>query len=90
MKPRKITLLGPEGTNLYIFFQFLSFNLISWVNLFLISKDFSFSLSNIVFRQIIFSILGIVVFFIFTYIPIQNIINLSSILMISSTFLLIG
>ena len=90
MKPRKITLLGPEGTNLYIFFQFLTFNFISWFNLFLISKDFSFSLSNIVFRQIIFSILGIVVFFIFTYISIQNIMNLSHILMISSTFLLIG
>ena len=87
---RKITLLGPEGTNLYVIFQFLLFNVISWFTLFNITSEFSFSLENILVRQIIFTILGLIVFFFFTYIPISNIISLSNILMISSTLLLLG
>ena len=87
---RKITLLGPEGTNLYVIFQFLLFNVISWFTLFNITSELSFSLENILVRQIIFTILGLIVFFFFTYIPISNIISLSNILMISSTLLLLG
>ena len=87
---RKITLLGPEGTNLYVIFQFLIFNVISWFTLFNITSELSFSLENILVRQIIFTILGLIVFFFFTYIPISNIISLSNILMISSTLLLLG
>ena len=87
---RKITLLGPEGTNLYVIFQFLLFNVISWFTLFNITSELSFSLENILIRQIIFTILGLIVFFFFTYIPISNIISLSNILMISSTLLLLG
>jgi len=87
---RKITLLGPEGTNLYVIFQFLLFNVISWFTLFNITSELSFSLENILVRQIIFTILGLIVFFFFTYIPISNIISLSNILMVSSTLLLLG
>ena len=87
---RKITLLGPEGTNLYVIFQFLLFNVISWFTLFNITSELSFSLENILVRQIIFTILGLIVFFFFTYIPMSNIISLSNILMISSTLLLLG
>ena len=87
---RKITLLGPEGTNIYVIFQLLLFNVISWFTLFNITSELSFSLDNILVRQIIFTILGLIVFFFFTYIPISNIISLSNTLMISSTLLLIG
>ena len=37
-----------------------------------------------------FTILGLIVFFLFTYIPISNIVSLSNVLMISSTLLLFG
>jgi rod shape determining protein RodA len=87
---RKITLLGPEGTNIYVIFQFLLFNVISWFTLFSITSELSFNLENILVRQIIFTILGLFVFFFFTYIPISNIVSLSNVLMISSTFLLLG
>ena len=87
---RKITLLGPEGTNIYVIFQFLLFNVISWFTLFNITSELSFNLENILVRQIIFTILGLFVFFFFTYIPISNIVSLSNVLMISSTFLLLG
>jgi rod shape determining protein RodA len=87
---RKITLLGPEGTNIYVIFQFLLFNVISWFTLFSITSELSFNLENILVRQIIFTILGLIVFFFFTYIPISNIVSLSNVLMISSTFLLLG
>ena len=87
---RKITLLGPEGTNIYVIFQFLLFNVISWFTLFNITSELSFNLENILVRQIIFTILGLFVFFFFTYIPISNIVSLSTVLMISSTLLLLG
>ena len=87
---RKITLLGPEGTNIYVIFQFLLFNVISWFTLFNITSELSFNLENILVRQIIFTILGLFVFFFFTYVPISNIVSLSTVLMISSTLLLLG
>ena len=87
---RKITLLGPEGTNIYVIFQFLLFNVISWFTLFNITSELSFNLENILVRQIIFTILGLFVFFFFTYIPISIIVSLCTVLMISSTLLLLG
>lgn len=90
MNSREITLIGPEGTNLFVFFQFLIFNLISWFNLYLLENTLEFNLSNVVFRQIIFSLLGVAVFFLFTYISINNIYNLSEVLLFSSTALLFG
>ena len=38
MRERKITLLGPEGTNVSIFFLFLIFNVISWFTLFVLTE----------------------------------------------------
>jgi len=87
---RKITLLGPEGTNIYVIFQLLLFNVISWFTLFNITTELSFNLENILVRQIIFTLLGLIVFFFFTYIPVSNIASLSTALMISSTILLLG
>ena len=47
MRNRKITLLGPEGTNISIFFLFLVFNFISWFTLFTLSADINLDFSNI-------------------------------------------
>ena len=72
MRNRKITLLGPEGTNISIFFLFLVFNFISWFTLFTLSADINLDFSNILIRQIIFSLISISVFFLLTYISIEN------------------
>ncbi len=84
MKNRKITLLGPEGTNISIFFLFLVFNFISWFTLFTLSSDINLDFSNILIRQIIFSLISIGVFFLLTYISIENILRFTD-----SFFLLI-
>ena len=73
MRERKITLLGPEGTNLSIFFLFLVFNFISWFTLFVLSEGVELNFNNILVRQIVFSLISIVVFFLITYISIENI-----------------
>ena len=73
MRERKITLLGPEGTNLSIFFLFLVFNFISWFTLFVLSEGIELNFNNILIRQIVFSLISIVVFFLITYISIENI-----------------
>ena len=57
MKERKIILLGPEGTNVSIFFLFLIFNFISWFTLFTLSSGIELDFSNILIRQIIFSLI---------------------------------
>ena len=72
MRERKITLLGPEGTNITIFFLFLIFNFISWFTLFVLSEGIELNFSNILVRQIIFSVISIIVFFTLTYIPIET------------------
>jgi len=72
MRERKITLLGPEGTNLSIFFLFLVFNFISWFTLFVLSEGIELNFNNILIRQIVFSLLSFVVFFLITYISIEN------------------
>mgnify|MGYP001234044411 CR=1 FL=1 len=73
MRERKITLLGPEGTNVSIFFLFLTFNFISWFTLFTLTEGIELNFSNILIRQIIFSLISIFVFFGFTYISIENV-----------------
>ena len=72
MRNRKITLLGPEGTNVSIFFLFLIFNFISWFTLFVLSDSIDLNFNNILIRQIVFSLLSIGVFFLLTYISIEN------------------
>ena len=47
MRERKITLLGPEGTNVSIFFLFLIFNVISWFTLFVLTEGFELNFNNI-------------------------------------------
>jgi len=72
MRDRKITLLGPEGTNISIFFLFIMFNFISWFTLFVLSDGIDLNFNNILIRQIVFSLLSIGVFFLLTYISIEN------------------
>ena len=87
---RRITILGPEGTNVYVIFQYLIFCVISWFTLFNITNEIGLDIQNVLVRQITFTLLGLTVFFLFTYVSISNIFALSNVLMISSTILLIG
>ena len=64
MRDRKITLLGPEGTNLTLLIIFLVLNFISWLTLFTLSDGLSFDLNNSLFRQIVFTLLAVILFFI--------------------------
>ena len=87
---RKITLLGPEGTNLYILLQFMLFSIISWFTLFSSIESIEFEASNILTRQIIFSLIGIIVFFLTTYLSIENLYNLINSLFLLSISVLFG
>ncbi len=90
MRSRKVTILGPEGTNLYILLQFAIFNVISWFTLFSRIEQLEFNSQNILTRQIIFSIIGFIVFFLTTYISIENLYNLALPLFVLSTATLFG
>ena len=87
---RKITILGPEGTNLYILLQFMLFSVISWFTLFSSIESIEFETSNILSRQIVFSLVGLVVFFSTTYLSIENLYNLINSLFLLSISVLIG
>ena len=87
---RRITILGPEGTNIYVIFQYLIFCVISWFTLFNITNEIGLDIQNVLVRQITFTLIGLIVFFLFTYVSISNIFGLSYVLMVSSTILLIG
>ena len=87
---RKITLLGPEGTNLYILLQFMLFSVISWFTLFSSIESIEFEANNILTRQIIFSLIGIIVFFLTTYLSIENLYNLINSLFLLSISVLFG
>ena len=87
---RKITLLGPEGTNLYILLQFIIFSIISWFTLYTSVELIEFNTGNILTRQIVFSLVGLVVFFITTYLSIENLYNLINPLFILSISVLSG
>ena len=87
---RKITILGPEGTNLYILLQFMIFSVISWFTLFSSIESIEFETSNILTRQIVFSLVGLIVFFLTTYLSIENLYNLINALFLLSISVLIG
>ena len=87
---RKITILGPEGTNLYILLQFMIFSIISWFTLFSSIQSIEFETSNILTRQIVFSLVGLIVFFVTTYLSIENLYNLINSLFLLSISVLIG
>ena len=87
---RKITILGPEGTNLYILLQFMLFSVISWFTLFSSIESIEFESSNILTRQIVFSLIGLFVFFLTTYLSIENLYNLINSLFILSISVLLG
>ena len=70
---RRITILGPEGTNVYVIFQYLIFCVISWFTLFNITNEIGLDIQNVLVRQITFTLLGLTVFFLFTYVSISNI-----------------
>ena len=72
MRDRKITLLGPEGTNVSIFFLFLIFNVISWFTLFVLTEGIELNFNNILIRQIVFTLISVGIFFLLTYISIEN------------------
>ena len=90
MISRKITLLGPEGTNLYILLQFIVFSIISWFTLFTSIELIEFNTGNILSRQIVFSLVGLGVFFLTTYISIENLYNLVNPLFALSISVLVG
>ena len=87
---RKITLLGPEGTNLYILLQFIVFSIISWYTLFTSVELIQFDTGNILSRQIAFSLVGLAVFFLTTYLSIENLYNLINHLFVLSISVLTG
>ncbi len=87
---RKITILGPEGTNLYILLQFMIFSVISWFTLFSSVESIEFETSNILTRQIVFSLVGLIVFFLTTYLSIDNLYNLINPLFLLSISVLFG
>ena len=73
MKNRKNTLLGPEGTNLTLLTIFLLLNFISWMTLFTLSDGLTLDLQNSLFRQMIFTLLAVILFFLITYISMEQI-----------------
>ena len=73
MKNRKNTLLGPEGTNLTLLTIFLLLNFISWMTLFTLSDGLTLDLQNSLFRQMIFTLLAVILFFGITYISMEQI-----------------
>ena len=87
---RKITILGPEGTNLYILLQFMIFSVISWFTLFSSVESIELETSNILARQIVFSLVGLIVFFLTTYLSIENLYNLINSLFLLSISVLFG
>ena len=66
------------------------FCVISWFTLFNITNEIGLDIQNVLVRQITFTLIGLIVFFLFTYVSISNIFGLSYVLMVSSTILLIG
>ena len=82
MNNRQITLLGPQGTNLFIFLIFLIFIFISWFTLYTLTEfeGLEFDVNNILTRQVVFSVASVIVFFLLTYLSIENLQNYSNIL----------
>lgn len=87
---RRITILGPEGTNIYILIQFFLLNFISWFTLFTSIENIEFRSSDVLSRQIIFTLSGLAVFFITTYFSIETIYKLINPFLVASIILLVG
>jgi len=87
---QKIVILGPEGTDMNLLISFLILNLFSWVTLYNISGTFTLDLTNPLTRQIIFSFVGILVFFSISYFSIDAIKSLTPVIFILSLLLLIA
>ena len=82
MNTRKITLLGPQGTNIFILLIFLFFIFISWFTLYTLTdfQGLEFDVDNILTRQVVFSVASIIVFFLLTYLSIDNLQTYANIL----------
>ena len=82
MNTRKITLLGPQGTNIFIFLIFLFFIFISWFTLYTLTdfQGLEFDVDNILTRQVVFSLISVIIFFLLTYLSIDNLQNYSNFL----------
>jgi len=87
---RRITILGPEGTNIYILIQFFLLNFISWFTLFTSIENIEFRSSDVLSRQIIFTLAGLAVFFITTYFSIETLYKLINPFLVASILLLVG
>ena len=92
MRNRKITLLGPQGTNLFIFFIFLVFIFISWFTLYTLTdfEGLQLNVDNILSRQVVFSLASIIVFFLLTYLSIENLQSYINLLFLTIFISLIG
>ena len=75
---------------MYILLQFMIFSIISWFTLFSSIESIEFETSNILTRQIVFSLVGLIVFFVTTYLSIENLYNLINSLFLLSISVLIG
>ena len=82
MNTRKITLLGPQGTNIFSLLIFLFFIFISWFTLYTLTdfEGLEFDVDNILTRQVVFSVASIIVFFLLTYLSIDNLQTYANIL----------
>ena len=87
---QKIVILGPEGTDINLLISFLILNLFSWITLYNISGIFTLDLTNPLTRQIVFSFVGILVFFSISYFSIESIKSLTPIIFVLSILLLIA
>ena len=87
---QKIVILGPEGTDINLLISFMILNLFSWITLYNISGIFTLDLTNPLTRQIVFSFVGILVFFSISYFSIESIKSLTPIIFVLSILLLIA
>ena len=66
------------------------FSVISWFTLFSSVESIELETSNILARQIVFSLVGLIVFFLTTYLSIENLYNLINSLFLLSISVLFG
>ena len=74
---QKIVILGPEGTDINLLISFLLLNLLSWITLYNIAGTFTLDLDNPLTRQIVFSFIGLLVFFSISYFSLESINSLT-------------
>tara|TARA_Y100000590_G_C15642316_1_gene985468 strand:- start:187 stop:1278 length:1092 start_codon:yes stop_codon:yes gene_type:complete len=86
---QKIIILGPEGTDISLFIAFISLHILSWATLFNVSGTFSFDISNPLTRQMSFSLLALILFFLMSYFSLDLIQSLCPLLYTVSISLLV-